>query len=65
MNVLAQIQRQRVRFSPDDKKHVEQYRNFLVNRKWDTLGCPYELEWPYLSIPDMIKDKIINHYLKI
>jgi hypothetical protein len=65
MNVLAQVQRQRVRFSPDDKKHVEQYRNFLVNRKWDTLGCPYELEWPYLGIPDMIKDKIINHYLKI
>ena len=65
MNVLAQVQRQRVRFSPDDKKHVEQYRNFLVYRKWDTLGCPYELEWPYLSIPDMIKDKIINHYLKI
>ena len=65
MNVLAQVQRQRVRFSPDDKRHVEQYRNFLVNRKWDTLGCPYELEWPYLSIPDMIKDKIINHYLKI
>ena len=65
MNVLAQVQRQRVRFSPDDKKHVKQYRNFLVNRKWDTLGCPYELEWPYLSIPGMIKDKIINHYLKI
>jgi len=65
MNVLAQVQRQRVRFNPEDKKHVEQYRNFVVNRKWDTLGCPYELEWPYLSIPDMIKDKIINHYLKI
>jgi hypothetical protein len=65
MNVLAQVQRQRVRFNPEDKKHVDQYRNFVVNRKWDKLGCPYELEWPYLSIPDMIKDKIINHYLKI
>jgi len=65
MNVLAQVQRQRVRFSPDDKKHVEHYRHFLVKRKWETPGCPYELEWPYLSIPDMIKDKIINHYLKI
>ena len=65
MNVLAQVQRQRVRFSPDDKKHVEQYRNFLVNDKWDSPGCPFELQWPYYSIPDMIKDKIINHYLKI
>jgi hypothetical protein len=65
MNVLAQVQRQRVRFSPDDNKHIDQYRNFVVKRKWDSPGCPYELEWPYLSIPDMIKDKIINHYLKI
>ena len=65
MNVLAQVQRQRVRFSPEDKKHIDQYRNFVVKRKWDAPGCPYELECPYLSIPDMIKDKIINHYLKI
>ena len=65
MNVLAQVQRQRVRFSPDDRKHIDHYRNFLVKRKWDSPGCPFELVWPYLSIPDMIKDKIINHYLKI
>ena len=65
MNVLAQVQRQRVRFSPDDKNHIDQYRNFVINRKWDNPGCPFELVWPYLSIPDMIKDKIINHYLKI
>ena len=65
MNVLAQVQRQRVRFSPDNKKHIDQYRNFVINRKWDNPGCPFELVWPYLSIPDMIKDKIINHYLKI
>ena len=65
MNVLAQVQRQRVRFSPDDKKHIDTYRHFVVKRKWENPGCPYELEWPYLSIPDMIKDKIINHYLKI
>ena len=65
MNVLAQVQRQRVRFSPEDKKHIDQYRNFVVKRKWDAPGCPYELEWPDLIIPDMIKDKIINHYLKI
>ena len=65
MSVLAQVQRQRVRFSPEDKKHIDQYRYFVVNRKWETPGCPFELLWPYLSIPDMIKDKIINHYLKI
>ena len=65
MNVLAQVQRQRIKFSADDRKHVGYYRNFLVNHKWDVPGCPFELEWPYLTIPDMIKDKIINYYLKI
>ena len=65
MSVLAQVQRQRVRFDPGDKKHIETYRNFKTNNKWDITGCPFELEWPYLNIPDMIKDKIINHYLKI
>ena len=44
MNVLAQVQRQRVRFSPADKNHIDQYRNFVVKRKWDSPGCPYELE---------------------
>ncbi len=65
MNVLAQVQRQRVRFNPEDKSHVESYRYFMVNRKWENPGCPFELVWPYLSIPDMIKDKIINYQLKI
>jgi hypothetical protein len=65
MNVLAQVQRQRVRFNPDVKEHVQAYRHFLVKRKWENPGCPFELVWPYLSVPDMIKDKIINHYLKI
>ena len=65
MNILARFQRQRVQFNVDDRKHIDHYRNFLVNHKWDVPGCPFELEWPYLSIPDMIKDKIINHYLKI
>lgn len=64
MNVLAQVQRQRVRFEASNKEHVAVYRNFLIKRKWPD-GCPFELVWPYLSVPDMIKDKIINHYLKI
>ncbi len=65
MNVLAQVQRQRVLFDPEDRNHVAAYRHFLVKHKWENPGCPFELVWPYLSVPDMIKDKIINHYLKI
>ena len=38
MNVLAQVQRQRVRFSPEDKKHIDQYRNFVVKTQ---MGCSW------------------------
>ena len=64
MNVLAKVQRQRIRFLATDKDHLQEFRNFVINGKWEK-GCPFELEWPYLSIPDMIKDRIINHYLEI
>jgi hypothetical protein len=65
MSVLIQVLRQRTKFDASNKQHVATYKEFIVKRKWENLGCPYELEWPYLGIPDMIKDKIINHYLKI
>jgi len=65
MNVLAQVMRQRVLFDASNKEHVQVYRKFIVDRKWGSVGCPYELEWPYLTIPDMIKDKIIMQYLDI
>lgn len=64
MSVLVSVLRERVNFDPSNKKHTELFRNFLVDHKWEN-GCPFELEWPYLSIPDMIKDRIINYYLKI
>jgi len=36
----------------------------MTDNRWED-GCPFELVWPYLSIPDMIKDQIIKNYLKI
>jgi len=64
MGVLDAIQRTRVEFDPANKEHVEEFRYFVVNHKWKA-GCPFDLVWPYLSIPDMIKDKIISYHLKI
>jgi len=66
MGVLSQINKQRIIFDPVNKKHVAMYREYLVNNcRWSTNGCPYELEWPYLTVPDMIRDKIIRNYLKL
>jgi hypothetical protein len=54
----------RVEFNPKDKAHVELYRKFLENDSWHG-GCIFKLEQPYLSIPDMIKDKMIYSLLKV
>jgi len=53
------------KFDITDKKDIEMYRTFLEESKWGVNGCPFELEFPYLTIPDMIKDKLIRKFLKL
>lgn len=49
-------------FNPNSKQDISEAKKFFKESKWE--GCPFYLEWPYLSIPDMIKDKITRLYLK-
>jgi hypothetical protein len=44
---------------------ISDAKSFFANKKWGPDGCPFHLEWPYLNIPDMLKDKLTRHYLKI
>lgn len=53
------------KFDINSKKDIELYRSFLTNRRWGVTGCPFVLEFPHLTIPDMIKDKMMNKYMKI
>jgi len=54
------------KFDINSKEDIELFKYFLVNHDWRITGtCPFELEFPYLSIPDMIKDKLIYKYLKV
>ena len=53
------------KFDVNNKKDVEMYRSFLTTRRWGVNGCPFVLEFPHLTIPDMIKDKMMNKYMKI
>lgn len=55
--------KERVKFNVNNKQHVELYKKFLETHMWD--GCPFELEFPYTTIPDMIKDKLIHKFLKV
>ena len=49
-------------FDPNEKNDLKEYAQFLKNGKWVS-GCPFYLEWPYLTVPDMIKDKIVRNML--
>lgn len=54
------------KFDINSKTDVEIFKHFLVNHDWRITGsCPFELEFPYLSVPDMIKDKLIHKFLKV
>ena len=49
-------------FNPSNKSDLKLVKSYLHNSRWDN-GCPFILEWPYLDIPSMIKDKITTHTL--
>lgn len=55
--------RQRIHFDPANKKHVQDYANFIKHSGWKN-GCQYLLEQPYQDIPSMINNKLIKHFLK-
>jgi hypothetical protein len=55
---------QRHEFNPSNKNDMKMVKTFLQNNKWGTNGCPFHLEWPYLDMPSMLKDKITKYVLK-
>ena len=53
---------QRHFFDPKNKSDLMEYSHFMKHSKWRA-NCPFILEWPYLTITDMVKDKLVEHYL--
>jgi hypothetical protein len=49
-------------FDVSSKQDIGEFSFFMKNSKWKS-PCPFVLEFPFLSIPDMIKDKLINAYI--
>ena len=35
----------------------------MEHGRWPNYVCPFFLEWPYLTIPDMVKDKFARYTL--
>jgi len=48
-------------FDVTSKADLTAYKQFITTHSWGENGCPFELEWPWLSIPDMIANKIAEH----
>ena len=63
--ILDRIVRTKRNFDVNNKKDVALYKTFVIHGRWGNDGCPFNLEYPYLSVPDMIKDKLIHKYLNI
>lgn len=63
--ILDTIVRTKRHFDVGNKKDVALFTNFMKTGAWGSDGCPFTLEYPYLTIPDMIKDKLIRKYLKV
>ena len=63
--ILDMMVRQRRFFDETSKNDIAAAKHFFTNHSWGTEGCPFILEYPYMSIPDMIKDKVIHKALGI
>ena len=61
--ILDHMVKQRRFFNEKSKEDIEMARGFFREHKWGLDGCPFLLEYPYMSIPDMIKDKLVHKSL--
>jgi hypothetical protein len=65
MSFLKQHQsltNQKFLFDPKNKQHINLFKHFLNENRWGA-PCPFLLEEPWLTIPDMLKDKYIQSQL--
>lgn len=64
MILLGNLKNRRT-FNIRNRADVAMFKEFMINNGWGAGGCPFELEYPYSSVPDMIKDKLIRKMLKL
>jgi hypothetical protein len=49
-------------FDANSKEDVVAYKYFLENGRWKD-RCPFILEWPYLTVTDMIRTQLIESHI--
>jgi hypothetical protein len=49
-------------FDPTSRQDLAEYKHFLDTSSWRN-GCPFVVEWPFLSVTTCIEDKIVKHHI--
>lgn len=52
----------RTKFDPSQVNHRASYQKFLKSGKWAD-GCPFKLEWPFLTIPAQCERRMLDFYI--
>lgn len=64
LNNYQLLHNQKRKFDAKNKKDIEAFKMFMAENKWGS-PCPFILEEPYLTIPDMLKDRFIRSQLNL
>lgn len=53
-------------FDPSNELDRKLAFNFLKKNSWmgitETNTCPFFCDWPYLDVPSMLKDRLLEYY---
>jgi hypothetical protein len=63
--ILDDMIKPRRKFDVSCRKDIDAFKFYLEHNGWGDGGCPFYAEDGWVSIPDMIKDKIVRRHLKI
>ena len=65
MSKLDENTKTRRYFDVKNKPDLSIFKHFVIHNAWGKEGCPFLLEEPFLTIPDMIRYKLTNEFLGI
>ena len=50
-------------FDPGRTEDILEYKYFVTRGRWKNSTCPFRLQWPYLTIPNMLHEMVAKHYV--
>jgi hypothetical protein len=47
----------------NNRDDILEYKHFIIKGHWKSGSCPFQLQWPYLTIPNMLHEMVARHYV--